>query len=85
VGLAAVDSPWSRSKTARLLKVIAVSGWSGPSTRSRMARARRYHGLVPADVSDPGATTVPAKLLAGVVGELNEDSATVTLKEDRGR
>jgi DNA polymerase III subunit beta len=40
---------------------------------------------IPADVVKPGATTVPAKLLAGVVGELNEDRATMALKDDRLR
>src|SRR5437660_9684683 len=40
---------------------------------------------VPAEVAEAGATTVPAKLLAGVVGELNEDRVTMTLKDDRLR
>ena len=40
---------------------------------------------IEAEVAKPGATTVPAKLLAGVVGELNEDSASFALKDDRLR
>jgi DNA polymerase-3 subunit beta len=40
---------------------------------------------IDAEVAEPGATTVPAKLLAGVVGELNEDRVTVLLKDDRLR
>ncbi len=40
---------------------------------------------VPAEVGETGATTVPAKLLAGVVGELREDRLTVTLKDNRLR
>lgn len=40
---------------------------------------------VPADVAEAGVTTVPARLLAGVVGELNEGRATVALKENRLR
>jgi DNA polymerase III subunit beta len=40
---------------------------------------------IPADVAKPGATTVPAKLLAGVVGELNDDSASFALMDDRLR
>jgi DNA polymerase III subunit beta len=38
-----------------------------------------------AHVAKAGATTVPAKLLAGVVGELNEDSVSFALKDDRLR
>jgi hypothetical protein len=40
---------------------------------------------IPAEVAKTGATTVPAKLLAGVVGELNEDSVSFALKDDRLR
>jgi len=40
---------------------------------------------IQAEVAKSGATTVPAKLLAGVVGELSEDRVTVTLKDDRLR
>jgi DNA polymerase III subunit beta len=38
-----------------------------------------------ADVAEAGATTVPAKLLAGVVGELHEDTVSFALKDDRLR
>jgi DNA polymerase-3 subunit beta len=40
---------------------------------------------IPAKVSETGATTAPAKLLAGVAGELNADRATFALKENRLR
>src|SRR2546430_17573906 len=40
---------------------------------------------VPADVEVAGATTVPAKLLAGVVGKLRQDRVSVELKENRLR
>src|SRR5262249_42770331 len=40
---------------------------------------------IEAKVAKAGATTVPAKLLAGVVGELNDGSLTAVLKEDRLR
>jgi DNA polymerase-3 subunit beta len=40
---------------------------------------------IEAEVAKAGATTVPAKLLAGVVGELNEDRVIVALKDDRLR
>jgi DNA polymerase III subunit beta len=40
---------------------------------------------VAAEVGETGATTVPAKLLAGVIGELNEERATVVLKDNRLR
>ena len=40
---------------------------------------------IAAEVAEAGATTVPAKLLAGVVGELHEDRVAITLKDDRLR
>jgi len=40
---------------------------------------------VPAEVAEPGATTVPARLVADVVGALKADRVTVALKENRLR
>jgi DNA polymerase III subunit beta len=40
---------------------------------------------IEAEVAEAGATTVPAKLLAGVVGELHEDRVTMALKDNRLR
>jgi DNA polymerase-3 subunit beta len=41
--------------------------------------------MIDAEVAKAGATTVPAKLLAGVIGELHEDRVTVDLKDNRLR
>jgi len=40
---------------------------------------------IPVDIDEADATTVPPRLLAGVVGELNQDRVTVALKENRLR
>src|SRR5262249_308999 len=50
-GRAAARSPWSWSVPATMLRLLALARWSGPSTRSRMARARSPRG--PAAASSP--------------------------------
>jgi YHS domain-containing protein len=54
-GRAAAGSPWSRSRTARLWRLFAVSGCSGPSTFSRIASARSNSGRAAARSPCPAA------------------------------
>jgi len=60
-GRAPARSPWSRNRTARLLRIVAVMGCSGPNTFSRIASARSKSLRAPA--RSPWSRNRTARLL----------------------